>query len=312
MREVHHFMTAVTKIANILRQERIDAVMSWMATGHLYGGMAAAKAKIPEVWYQLGIPLDKPLNERIGARIRTNGIFACSRAGADAQAAITPQHPPHVIHPGAELDRFDPKSLPSPSEARLRCGLPEKGPIIGIVGRLQRWKGMHVFAEAMVQILQKHPDAFGVIVGGEHEFEPDYPAFLTQRIAELGLTDKIKLTGMQKNVPEWMQAMDVIVHASDSEPFGIVIIEAMALGKPVVAGDKAGPKEIIHEGEDGLFAPYGDASALASAVTRYLDDPAFAARVGAAAQKRAQGFSTERYSQNVVNAILQVCSDVKK
>jgi glycosyltransferase involved in cell wall biosynthesis len=103
-----------------------------------------------------------------------------------------------------------------------------------------------------------------------------------------------------------MQAMDVFVHASDSEPFGIVIIEAMALGKPVVAGDKAGPQEIIHEGEDGLFAPYGDATALAKAIRRYLDDPAFAARVGAAAQKRAQDFSTERYAQKVVDAVLEI------
>ena len=311
MREVHHFLPAVTKIANLLRQDNIDAVISWMGTGHLYGGSAASKAKIPELWYQLGIPWDKPLIDRIGARIRTDGILACSQAGADAQAAMTPQHPPRVIHPGAELDRFDPASLPSPAEARRRCGLPETGPIIGIVGRLQKWKGMHVFAEAMAQVLKTHPDAFGVIVGGDHEFEPDYPAFLRHRIAELGVADKIRLTGIQKNVPEWMQAMDVVVHASDSEPFGIVIVEAMALGKPVVAGDKAGPQEIIHEGENGLFAPYGDATALTGAIRRYLDDPAFAARVGAAAQKRAQDFSVDSYAQKVVNAIIEIAGSTK-
>ena len=57
--------------------------------------------------------------------------------------------------------------------------------------------------------------------------------------------------------------MDVIVHASDHEPFGIVVIEAMALGKPVVAGDAAGPTEIITDGVNGLLTPYGDAAALA-------------------------------------------------
>jgi glycosyltransferase involved in cell wall biosynthesis len=100
-----------------------------------------------------------------------------------------------------------------------------------------------------------------------------------------------------------MQAMDVVVHASDSEPFGIVIVEGMALGKPVIAGDKGGPTEIIEPGVTGVLTPYGDAAALAAAINRYLDDPLFAAQVGAAAQKRAQHFSVDNYARNVVAAI---------
>jgi glycosyltransferase involved in cell wall biosynthesis len=303
MRELHRFAGATRQIAAILRKEKVDAVISWMGPGHLYGGLAAAQARIPTVWFQHGVPLDKNIIDRIAARIPTRGILTCSQAGADAQVVLTPQHSPRVVHPGAELDRFDPASLPSPAEARRRCGLPETGPVIGIVGRLQRWKGMHVFAEAMVEVLKTHPDASGVIVGGDHEFEPEYPAFLQQRIADLGMTDRIKLAGIQKNVPEWMQAMDVVVHASDSEPFGIVIVEGMALGKPVVAGDKGGPREIIEPGVTGLLTPYGDSAALAAAINRYLDDPAFAARIGAAARKRAQLFSVDNYARNVVAAI---------
>jgi glycosyltransferase involved in cell wall biosynthesis len=100
-----------------------------------------------------------------------------------------------------------------------------------------------------------------------------------------------------------MQAMDVVVHASDSEPFGIVIVEGMALGKPVVAGDKGGPTEIIEPGVTGLLTPYGDSAALAAAINRYLDDPAFAARIGTAARNRAQLFSVDNYARNVVAAI---------
>jgi glycosyltransferase involved in cell wall biosynthesis len=81
------------------------------------------------------------------------------------------------------------------------------------------------------------------------------------------------------------------------------VVEGMALGKPVVAGDKAGPTEIIEPGVTGLLTPYGDSKALANAMIRYLDDPTFAAKVGAAAQKRAQLFSVENYAQNVVKAI---------
>ena len=85
--------------------------------------------------------------------------------------------------------------------------------------------------------------------------------------------------------------MDIIVHASDREPFGIVVIEAMALGKPVVAGAAGGPAEVITPGVDGLLAPFGDAPALAQALLRYLDDPALAARCAQGAALRARDFS---------------------
>ena len=97
--------------------------------------------------------------------------------------------------------------------------------------------------------------------------------------------------------------MDVIVHASDREPFGIVIVEAMALGKPVIAGDAAGPTEIITDGVDGFLSPYGDAAALGCALRRLLDDPALAQRLGAAARLRAQDFSTQNYARNFVGAV---------
>ena len=97
--------------------------------------------------------------------------------------------------------------------------------------------------------------------------------------------------------------MDVVVHASDNEPFGIVVIEAMALGKPLVAGSRGGPSEVITDGLNGLLAPFGDAPALATAVLRYLDDPAFAAACGARARARAADFTEERYAANLVQAI---------
>jgi glycosyltransferase involved in cell wall biosynthesis len=100
-----------------------------------------------------------------------------------------------------------------------------------------------------------------------------------------------------------MQAMDVVVHASDNEPFGMVIVEAMALGKPVVASNTAGPTEIITAGLNGQLTPFGDAAALAAAILRYLDDAPFARRVGAAARQRAEAFSSKAFAAHVVEAL---------
>jgi glycosyltransferase involved in cell wall biosynthesis len=118
------------------------------------------------------------------------------------------------------------------------------------------------------------------------------------------------MAGLQRNVPEWVQAMDVFVHASDQEPFGIVIIEAMALGKPVIAGNAGGPTEIITDGVNGLLTAYDDAEALTEAILRYLDDQEFAQSAGIAARQRALQFSTQRYAQNFINTIGSIMPNI--
>lgn len=302
MRDIGRFALTVRALTALLRREKIDIVIGWMGTGHLYGGMAAKLAGIPAAWYQLGIPLDKGTIDRIATRLPARGIVACSKAGAAAQEQIVPYRPVRVVYPGVELDRFDPNSLPAPAAARQKLGLPTAGPLVGIVGRLQRWKGMHVLIEAMPRILEGYPDAHAVIVGGHHAFEPEYPKLLEEKIAERGLANQVTLAGLQHNIPEWMQAMDVVVHASDREPFGIVVIEAMALAKPVIATDTAGPTEIISDGVNGLLTRYGDAEGLADAICRHLADPVRAETMGQAARARALEFSVDRYAEGLIRA----------
>src|ERR1019366_5017906 len=140
---------------------------------------------------------------------------------------------------------------------------------------------------------------------------PSRTQYASKRLAQasaLGLDDVMTFADFQANIPEWMQTMDVFVHASDREPFGIVLIEAMALGKPVIAGPGGGPAEIITDGETGLLAPYGDVGSLAYAILRYLDDDAFAARVGAAARIRAAVFDDRTYAANVIAALRECVS----
>jgi glycosyltransferase involved in cell wall biosynthesis len=296
------WVSAVTRIA---RAEKWDLVLSWMTIPHLYGGMVAWRCRIPAIWYQLGSGAPEGLADRLSAYLPAKLIMACSVQTAAEQAKIPPHRPTRPVHPGVELERFDPTTLPTPQEARAKLGLPATGALIGMTGRLQRWKGMHTLIAAMPDILKRYPDAHAVIVGGQHDDEPEYPPFLENQIAMLGLTEKVRMVGLQSNVQEWVQAMDVCVHASNHEPFGIVSVEAMALGKPVVAADSGGPREIITEGKDGFLTPYDNAPRLAEAILRYLDDPEQAARMGAAAQVRAQDFSTVRYA----DAIIACCQE---
>ena len=156
----------------------------------------------------------------------------------------------------------------------------------------------------MPAVRAAHSDAHLVIVGGAHDTEPRYGDELRVLAAMRGVADAVTFAGFQTDVPRWMQAMDIIVHASDREPFGIVVVEAMALGKPVIAGSEGGPAEIITDGVDGLLTPFDDAPALARAIDRYLGDPTFAASCGTAAHARAQAFSAKAYAARLSAVVL--------
>ena len=305
MRELHRFLASVLKIASLVRQERADVILSWMWKAHLYGCPAGILAGIPSLWSQLEVPDDYWLKRAV-TMLPASGVFINSKSGKAVLEKLCPQRPIRLVYPGVDLHRFNPATLPSPEETRQKLGLPLEVPLIGIIGRLQRWKGIHVLVQAMPKVLKKYPDAHCVVVGGKHKPEPDYGNYLEEQIYTLGLQKQIRLVGLQRNVPEWMQAMDVIVHASNNEPFGIVIVEAMALGKPVVAAANGGPTEIITDGINGLLTPYGNSDALASAILRYLDEPEFAHRVGSAARERSLDFSTQQYAQNFIQAIREL------
>jgi glycosyltransferase involved in cell wall biosynthesis len=301
-RQGHRFIATVLRIAATARRERADLIFGWMTSAHLYGSLAALLCGIPSLWYQHGMPSASNRTDRAATMLPARGILTCSQSVAQAQRQLRPARPTRVVYPGVELTRFDPAMLPTLLEARRRLGLPTRGPLIGIVGRLQRWKGMHVLVQAMPAVLRSYPSALCVIVGGEHALEPGYPAYLNDQIAALGLGSRVILAGLQRSVPDWMQAMDIVVHASDREPFGMAIVEAMALGKPVIAGDAGGPTEIITSGVNGLLAPYGDADALAASILQYLNDPELARRMGAAARERALQFSTQSFARSFLSA----------
>jgi glycosyltransferase involved in cell wall biosynthesis len=308
-RQVTRTSATVLRIARLAKRHRADVVVSWMSKGQLYGGAAAALARVPATWYQVGTPSAGSRLERMAALLPARAILTCSGAGATAQGGVVPRRPVRVVYPGIALDRFDPDSVPTPREARQLVGLSEEGPVIGTVGRLQRWKGMHLFIEALPSILKVHPRAHCVVIGERHDLEPGYLRSLQELVRTLGLAERVRLLE-QRSSPLWIQAMDVVVGVSENEPFGIVVVEAMALAKPVVAGNTGGPTEVITDGKDGVLVPYGDPGALARAVVQLLSDPDLAARTGAAAHNRAQDFSVESFVSSFSSAVEHVVRPV--
>jgi glycosyltransferase involved in cell wall biosynthesis len=140
----------------------------------------------------------------------------------------------------------------------------------------------------------------GSVLFGEKEYERD----VHQLVQQLGLDDCIEFTGFREDVPDVIAGLDILVHASTTgEPFGQVIIEAMAAGKPVIATNGGGVPEIVDDGVTGLLVSMGDADAMAAAIERLLEDPALCARMGEAGLARVQQHFTIQLTAERVQAV---------
>jgi len=190
-----------------------------------------------------------------------------------------------IIHNGLDPGKIIPK-LQS-DEIRRRHRIPQDVPVVGIVGNLKDWKGQEVVVRAVRRLFDHWPGIRCLLVG-DSDVDPDYTAKLQRLTHELGLQENIVFTGYQSNVADYLNAMDIVVHASIlPEPFGRVLLEGMVMRKPVVGSDGGAVPEIVQHGVTGyLFVP-GDEQALADALQKLLADKSLAASMGEAGYQRA-------------------------
>lgn len=303
LRQIGKFAMTVITLIRWIRNEKINIVMSWMSKAHLYAGPAAWLAGIDAVWFQHGAPETNFMGKCL-KYMPARAVLCPSESAKKIQSRFTPKLPAVVIYPGVDLAENNPMRPPSTEEVRTQLGLPSQSFIVGIVARLQRWKGVHVFVEAALRVARDHPNVHFVIVGGSHHSEPDYRAELEEQVIASGIADKIHFVGYQPKVSNWIQSFDVLTHCSVGiEPFGMIIVEGLALGKAVIASNAGGPLEIITHGENGLLVTPNDAAQLTSAIHKLIEDRDCYNELCKAGVKRAEAFSTERLSDNMAEFI---------
>lgn len=304
LRNLDRYVRTILTIARIAKKDRPSVIFGWMTKAQIYGGPAGKLSGVPSMYFQMGLP-DGGSVDKMSRKAGALGAVGCSEFVAREQSAVV-KHKVLPVPLAADLSRFEKVANLSTAEAKKQLGFDPDRPLVGIVGRLQRWKGMHHYLDAMAKVVAAHPEVQGVIVGGEHDSEPEYPGQLKEQATKLGLDGHVRFAGMQRNVPEWMKAMDIVIHASEREPFGIVILEGMSLGKAAIATIPGGPEEIIIPGESGQLVQWSNVDELATAINRYLDDPAFAATCGQGAARRALEFSPAAYCEKLENALISL------
>ncbi len=232
-------------------------------------------------------PKKDPLHRMIYRRV--DAIVAISRL---IQRNVIQTHPVppekvNYIPNGVDLDIFDIKKGERES-IRASFGIPSDALVIGIVGRLHWWKGYREFIDMAERLIRLRSDVWFLAVGGATVGEEKEADDIEEYARSLHLDGKVIFTGFQKEVPRFFSAMDLFVYPAYAEAFGLVLVEAMAMGLPVISSNCDGVPEIIVEGETGRLIPPRNSEALTSAVMDMLINPLKMKSIGHAGRKRAE------------------------
>ena len=280
------------RLARRLRSERPDLVQTNGMKMHLLGTWAAPRG-VPVVWHlhdYLGSRAVMARLLRLASRRGVEAVAVSESVAADARATLGRSVPVHAIYNRVDVDRFCPGPGNGPALDRA-AGLEEAalGTVrVGLVSTFATWKGHDVFLQAAAGVTAGCPVRFYVVGGPIYRSAGSQVSMddLKARASQLGLTGRIGFTGHQTDPAQVLQSLDVVVHASTRpEPFGRVIVEGMACGRPVVAMSEGGAGELFHDGIDALGCPPRDSRSLSAVFTRLINDPDLRSRLGLAARQ---------------------------
>jgi glycosyltransferase involved in cell wall biosynthesis len=258
------------RLANLIRRERVDLVHARSRAPAWSAFAAAERCGVPFVTtfhgtYGTSGPLKLRYNSIMA---RGERVIAISNFIADHVHRVygVPMSRLRVIHRGTDFDHFNPDNVSADrlitqaARWRLEDGLP----LVLLPGRLTRWKGQTVLIEALARLQRR--DLRCIILGSD-QGRARYRRELESLIVARGLGGIVRLIDRAEDLPAAYMLSDVVVSAStEPEAFGRVLIEAQALGRPVIGTDHGGARETVLQGETGWLTPPGDAAALAEAI----------------------------------------------
>lgn len=308
MRQPLNIVRTIRSLARLLEREQPDLLLNWMAKTHLYGACAAAIARRGDrvVWWQHTVPRRHWL-DRFATLLPARAVGCSSRHAAAAQAATWPHRPVFVVHPGIDA----PVQSEDDDRRRRRTllGIPPDRVVVGLVGRIERGKRHDDFVDVIAALVGRGLPVHGLVVGGPLPgARPQALDELQSAIRRRGLDDALTLTGHVADACGLIELMDVLVSVASSEAFGIALLEAMALGVPVVAAAAGGPREIIEDGRSGLLVTASRPQGVADAVQRVLDDGGLRERLRSGGSDRFHAhFGARRMASDLEDAISELC-----
>jgi glycosyltransferase involved in cell wall biosynthesis len=290
-----HDLRAAADLMRLLRCERFHIVHTHTSKAGILGRLAARLAGVPVVVHTphgtvFHDSFLSPSMQRLIARLEraaagwTDCLITKSAYEADEylRLGIAPRRKFFTIHSGLDFARLGHANTSSQA-VRASLGIADGRPIVLYPARFVPEKDHGAFLRAFEMVLETIPDAVAVLAG-----EGPLRAEVEARAAPLMRRGALLSLGFRDDLPDLMRAADICINASLTEGLPLTVAEALALGRPVVATDAGGTREIVRDGETGLLVPTADSAALARAIVRLVRHPEYARELGQAGQRLAR------------------------
>lgn len=287
------------QLTRLVKQHQIDLIHS--NTSAIMGGALVARLfGLPHVWHVHEI-IEQPawLGRLIYRIILANSTKVVAISQAVAHCISKREAPSHVevVWNGIDCTRFSPQV--DDDCFRAKWGVAPDEVLVGVVGRISRWKGQELFLEAASKVVEVCPRIQFAIVGDPVPGEESRLLDLRRQANRLGLGDELVFHPFTDKVHKVMRALDILVLPSTlPEPLGLVVLEAMASERPVIAAAHGGPLETIVPDETGLLFNPGDADALAKKIVQLANNAGLRKDMGRKGRQHVlEHFSLDRFSQ---------------
>jgi glycosyltransferase involved in cell wall biosynthesis len=293
------YPAAVVRLARLLRAQRAQVVQTHLVDGCLVGLAAARLARVPVAVMTAHHSHELPFHgsrlrwaDRVCAGPLSDAVIAPSQSVADTlvREAHADAEKIAVVHHGFDLDRLAADRV-SGAGVRRELGL-DGALVFAAIGRLYRLKDQEALVRAFASALADVAEARLLIVGDGD------PRPVDDAAARLGIADRVIMAGARADVPEVLAAADVFVHPALAESFGMVIVEAMAMGRPVLSTPVGIAPELIETGQSGVLAGGTGADAIADGLRELLRLRPRWPELGAAARARVQQLTARRMAES--------------
>jgi len=283
---------SIWSLYRLLRRERFDVVHTHSAKAGMIGALAAWLARVPLVLHTYhGLPFyDGQARlpylvyyglERFACRFRHH-VFSQNRRDLPVCVKLTGRAE-RVSFEGNGVDAEAVRRAATESRQQAEGDFPGGGIRLAMVSRLEPVKRVSDFLRACELLAARGLDICGVVAG-----TGPLDAQLRQEVQQRGLSERVRLLGWSRRVPALLAAADVVVLTSEKEGIPRSLMEAMALGRPVVATDVLGTQELVVDGETGFLTPMGDPAALAEKICELAGDPELRRTLGRAGMRRVE------------------------
>lgn len=302
---IFSFLTAILKLCRFIKKWNIKIIHSNAAATRdtFYSAIAAKLMGVPFIWH-VRVVESAGILDRLLAFL-SDRVIVISQVVKEKFYWVKKENKLIVIYNGIDLDEF--RLNIDGGYVRKELKISNEEIVVGVVGQLIPWKGHKYFLEAAKTIKEKISNVKFFIVGDEVPKGSGYRKELEEFALQKGLIDNVIFTGFRADIPKIMNTIDIFVLPSIREPFGRVLIEAMAMAKPVIATNAGGVPEIVVDNETGILVPPEEPKAIANAIVFLIENRARAKEMGKAGRERVEKlFTIQKSVGNIEDVYIEI------